>query len=39
MISWEKFAGWIDPGALDIFDKGIEVESDNVLIEEETEEE
>ena len=36
--TWEKFAGWIDPGALDIFDKDIEVESDNVFIEEETEE-
>ena len=36
--TWEKFAGWIDPGALDIFDKDIEVKSDNVFIEEETEE-
>lgn len=34
--TWEKFAGWIDPGKLDIFDKEIEAE-DDTAIEEETE--
>ena len=29
--TWEKFVGWIDPGALDIFDKGIEVGDSNVF--------
>ena len=32
--TWEKFVGWIDPGALDIFDKGIEEEEDTLIEEE-----
>lgn len=32
--TWEKFVGWIDPGALDIFDKGIEQEEDTLIEEE-----
>lgn len=33
--TWEKFVGWIDPGALDIFNNDYDDESENIQIESE----